>query len=64
MKRGLLRIWLTASLAWIVFVAIKTWLSWPVDIIWDNGISSRQETLVNAGLMASIPALVLLLSLS
>jgi multisubunit Na+/H+ antiporter MnhB subunit len=60
MKRGLLRVWVVFSLAWFV-LAVRTWRTWPqVEIPWDNGITSTTEAVVNASLLASLLAVVLL----
>lgn len=61
MKRGLLRVWVVLSLAWFAVLAVRTWRTWPqVEIPWDNGITSTTEAVVNASLLASLLAVVLL----
>ncbi len=61
MKRGLLRVWVVFSLAWLAVVAVRTWRTWPpVEILWDNGITSTTEAVISASLLTSLPAVVLL----
>lgn len=43
------------SALWIAGVAFRTFMTWPVSITWDNGISSRVEALVMMFALMSIP---------
>lgn len=62
MKRKTFRLWVVASLIWLVAIAYRTFKNWPVDITWDNGVSSRVETLVDAAFLASLPTLGLVIA--